>query len=177
MNREQIIVVEGKHDEQKLKSIFPGIQCIVTNGSSISQETLHLIEKTSLQQDVILFMDPDFPGKQITNKILETDGNYQIAFLPKSKAISANGKKVGIEHASTEDIIESLNMIHKVKKHVPSISTTDLLRRGLTDAPDSKQRRDFICKHLNIPLMNAKAFAKTLSMLNISLERIDEIIG
>ena len=70
----QVVVVEGKHDEQKIKSIFPDVECIVTGGSSISEETLNLIYQTSLKKEVILFLDPDFPGKQITNKILETKG-------------------------------------------------------------------------------------------------------
>ncbi|MBN2540817.1 MAG: ribonuclease M5 [Bacilli bacterium] len=177
MSREQVIVVEGKHDEQKLQSIFPGITCIVTNGSSVSQETLHLIEETSYHHDVVLFLDPDFPGKQITNKILETNGHYQIAFLPKAKAISSNGRKVGIEHADKQDIINSLTMIHKIEHLEKPISTIQLIRRGLTNATDSKAKRDLVCKELKIPFMNAKALAKTLSMLNISLERIDEIIG
>ena len=43
MRYNQVIVVEGSHDEQKLKSIYPEIDCIVTNGSEISTETLNLI--------------------------------------------------------------------------------------------------------------------------------------
>ncbi len=177
MNREQIIVVEGKHDEQKLHSIFPGIRCIVTNGSSISKETLHLIEETSKQYDVILFLDPDYPGKQITNKILETGGNYHIAFMPKSEAISSNGKKVGIEHASKESIQKSLSMIHQISNNEVTISTVDLMNRGLANSGLAKQNRDQLCKELNFPPMNAKALCKTLNMLRIPLERIDDIIG
>ena len=50
----QVIVVEGKHDEQKIKSIYPNLECIVTNGSEISKETLNLIYQTSLVRDVII---------------------------------------------------------------------------------------------------------------------------
>jgi len=178
MNKfKQVIVVEGYHDKQKINDIFPSIQCIVTNGSSISKETLNLIYKTSLIKEVIIFLDPDYPGKQITNKILNTRGNYKIAYIQKEKAISSNGKKVGVEHASREDVISSLNMIKKVNYTFDSITYSDLLKRGLINKSKAKNLRDKLCKTLNIPFSNGKTLLKTLNMLEISLERIDEIIG
>ncbi|MFA7076682.1 MAG: toprim domain-containing protein, partial [Candidatus Izemoplasmatales bacterium] len=88
MKYNQVIVVEGYHDEQKIKGIFPEIECIITNGSEISQETLNLIYKTSLIKEVVLFLDPDYPGKRITNRIIETNGNYKFAYINKEKALN-----------------------------------------------------------------------------------------
>ncbi len=173
----QIIVVEGKHDEQKIKSIYPDVECIVTNGSEISDEILNVIYKTSLQREVIIFMDPDFPGKQITNKILQTNGNYSIAYINKEKAISKNLKKVGIEHAKKEDIIESLQKYFTIKNDCAQITTRDLMDRKLVNHSQSRSLRETLCKELNIPRFNGKALLKYLNLLNISLERIDEIIG
>lgn len=173
----QVIVVEGKHDEQKIKSIFPKIDCIVTNGSEISDETLNLIYQTSLQRDVIIFLDPDFPGKQITEKILQTNGTYKIAYINKEKAISKNAKKVGVEHATKEDIIQSLDQYFTINSHQPQITIKDLMVRDLINHSQSKRLRAKLCSDLNIPFFNGKALLKYLNLLNISLERIDEIIG
>ena len=40
-----IIVVEGYHDEARIKSVFKDANCIVTNGSEISKETIDLIKE------------------------------------------------------------------------------------------------------------------------------------
>ncbi len=173
----QVIVVEGKHDEQKIKSIYPEIDCIVTNGSEISVETLNLIYQTSLHREVIIFLDPDFPGKQITDKILQTNGQYKIAYINKEKAISKNFKKVGIEHAKKEDIVQSLERYFTINQNQPNITINDLMKRNLTNHSQAKILRTTLCKELNIPLFNGKALLKYLNLLNISLERIDEIIG
>lgn len=173
----QIIVVEGKHDEQKIKSIYPDLECIVTNGSEISDEILNLIYQTSLKREVVIFLDPDFPGKQITNKILQTNGNYSIAYIDKNKAISKNRKKVGIEHAEKADIINSLQKYFTIKKDTVLVTTKDLMDRKLVNYSQSGFLREKICKELNIPRFNGKAFVKHLNLLSISIERIDEIIG
>lgn len=172
----QIIVVEGKHDEQKIKSIFPEVECIVTNGSEISSETLNLIYQTSLVREVVIFTDPDYPGKQITEKILATDGVFKIAFLEKSKAISKNKKKVGIEHATEKDIRDSLDKVFSINKTRNQIIVKDLLDRGLIISEGSRNYREKLCKSLNIPVSNGKAFLKYINILGISIERIDEII-
>ena len=172
----QVIVVEGKHDEQKIKSIYPNLECIVTNGSEISKETLNLIYQTSLVRDVIIFTDPDYPGKQITEKILNTNGKFKIAFLEKSKAISKNKKKVGIEHAAESNIRNSLDKVFTISKNNHEIITKDLIDRKLINFDNSKELRRKICKSLNIPICNGKALLKYINVLNIELERIDEII-
>ena len=174
----QVIVVEGIHDAQKIQSVYPGIECIVTNGSSISEETLHLIKETSLKREVILFLDPDYPGKQITNKILQTKGNYKIAFIDKKKAISNNQKKVGIEHAKKEDIIASIDRLFTVSNtNDTPIKVEDLMVYGLINTKNAKQKRYQLCEQLHIPPTNGKALLRMLNILKISRERIDEIIG
>jgi ribonuclease M5 len=176
-HKQQVIVVEGHHDQQKINEVFPNLYCIITNGSEISDETLNLIYETSLTNEVILFLDPDYPGKQITNKILATGGNYKIAYLQKEKAISSNGKKVGIEHANKQDILAALDMVKEIDFKNEEIQQSDLISRGLIYKKGSKQLRDNLCKSLNIPISNSKTLLKTLNMLHIGLERIDEIIG
>lgn len=177
MSYNQVIVVEGKHDEQKIKAIFPEIECIVTNGSEISEETLNLIYKTSLNKEVVLLLDPDYPGKKITEKILNTKGLYKFAYVPKKDAISVKMKKVGIEHASNEVIILALDKMLSLNYDTKVVTNFDLQKRGLINAKESRKIRSRICDILQIPSSNGKTFLKYLNMLNIPLERIDEIIN
>ncbi|MGD9761159.1 MAG: ribonuclease M5 [Candidatus Izemoplasmatales bacterium] len=176
MRYNQVIVVEGSHDEQKLKSIYPEIDCIVTNGSEISTETLNLIYETSLIKEVILFLDPDYPGKRITAKIIDTHGIYKLAYITKDKAINKNHTKVGIEHASKEDLQESLSSLMSIDPNGKKISRIHLLKRGLISEANSALLRKYLCQKMNIPYANGKTFLKYLNILNIEIERIDELI-
>lgn len=176
----EIIVVEGRHDEQKLKSIYQDVECIVTGGSAVSDETLELIKQASLSRGVILLLDPDFPGKQITNKILQvcTKGNVKIASLQRSLAYSKNRKKIGVEHATNEDIINCLaNVVTlNTKNKVYNIQLSDLIERNLAQTDFSKERRTGLCKKLNIPYLNGKTFLKYLHMMDMSLSRLDDLL-
>ena len=174
--RQQIIVVEGYHDQIKINSVFPNTPCITTNGSEISKETLNLIYQASLSNEVILFLDPDFPGKQITQKILDTGGEFSMAFIQKSKAISKNKKKVGIEHAAKEDIYHALSDKIKLKKQKGQLTLKDLMIRGLANKPNSALLRKKLCYTLNIPFSNSKTLLKYLNLLDIKTNRIDEVL-
>ncbi|MDA3931617.1 MAG: DUF4093 domain-containing protein [Tenericutes bacterium] len=177
MMKNQMIVVEGYHDQIKVNSVFPNINCIITNGSEISDETLNLIYQASFENEVILFLDPDYPGKKIMNKILDTGGNFKLAYINKEKAISKNKKKVGIEHASKKDIFEALkNSIHIDQKN-NKLKLKALIDRGLASKPGANILRSKVSRALNIPNANSKTFLKYMNILNIDVERIDEIIN
>lgn len=176
MMYKQVIVVEGYHDEQKIKSIYPHMDCIVTNGSEISLETLNLIYETSFKKEVILFLDPDFPGKQITNKILATKGNYKLAYINKDKARNDNNTKIGVEHANKADIKESLDKLLSIDFKSINITRKELWQRGIINNINSAKLRSFLCDKLNIPFANGKTLLKYLNMLNVKIERIDDLI-
>ena len=110
MKFNEIVVVEGLHDLERLKSIYEDIDVLITNGSEI-EENLPTIIEASKKRDIILFLDPDYPGERIRKKITEVIPNAKHAFLKKDLAISKNKKKVGIEHAKKEDIIDALNNV------------------------------------------------------------------
>ena len=98
MKFNEIVVVEGLHDLERLKSIYEDIDVLITNGSEI-EENLPTIIEASKKRDIILFLDPDYPGERIRKKITEVIPNAKHAFLKKDLAISKNKKQVGIEHA------------------------------------------------------------------------------
>jgi len=173
----EVVVVEGIHDRQKLESIYPGISCITTGGSAISEATISLIRTASETRGVILFLDPDHPGKQITQKIIAVVPGCKLAFLPAAKAKSPNMRKVGIEHASETAIRSSLGHLFSLEPgDVPGVSRLELSARHLSGEKDAAKRRFQICEALGLPRQNAKAFLKTVNMLGITIDEIDEVL-
>ncbi len=172
----QVFVVEGRHDEMRLKSIFKNIYVVTTNGREISDDTLDMIKKLSLDNEIILFLDPDSPGEKIRNIITNIVPNATQAFLRKKDCISNNHKKVGIEHASDEVILEALNHIYRNNKIKEDISVNDLYDLALVGSVNSANLRAFICNQLNIGNPNAKTFLKRINMFGISLETLRKLV-
>src|SRR3954469_11402098 len=109
----EIIVVEGKDDTTAIKRAV-GADTIETNGSAISEETLRRIEHAQKKRGVIVFTDPDYPGRRIRAIIEERIPGVKHAFLAKEKTIAKNGRGLGIEHASDEDIRDALRNVYTV---------------------------------------------------------------
>ena len=82
----EVLVVEGKNDKARILAIFPNLEVIITNGSEISDKTLEMIEELSKNNKIILFLDPDFPGERIRNKILERVPKCENVFIKKTLA-------------------------------------------------------------------------------------------
>ena len=170
-----VIVVEGIHDEMKIKSVFPNANVVITNGREISQSTLDMIKKLSETNEIIIFTDPDSPGEAIRKRITEIVPNAKQAFLRKKDAISKNRKKVGIEHADIDIIKESLDNLYVFNNSNNNINMSDLFRLGLNGNSGSAVLRDRISEHLNIGKPNAKTFLSRLNLINISLEELEDL--
>jgi len=171
-----IIVVEGIHDESKIKEVYPDISCVVTNGSEISKDTINLIKELSKNNKIIIFTDPDHPGEKIRNIIEENVKDVSHAFLRSNICRSKNGKKVGIEHASSEAIIDALsNVITKTNKE-DTITNIELYSLGLNGNDNSRILRDKISDYLNIGRPNAKTFLKRLNLLGLTKDNLINII-
>lgn len=166
-----VIIVEGKNDASKIKSIFPEVEVIITNGSEISMKTIETIKKATLYDEVVLCLDPDGPGEKIRRKIIEhVEGVHQV-FAKKEMAISKNKKKVGIEHMSKEDILEMFKNI-KINKKQNSISYMDLYDLGYME---SREKRKKLCDKMNISYCNGKQLLKRLNMFGVTIEEIKEL--
>lgn len=172
----EIIVVEGLHDKQKLESIDPSIDCIVTNGTALSEETIALIQKAQERRGVILLLDPDHPGRTITATLVNRVKGVRVAFLNQADAKSKNRRKVGVEHAGKEPILAALGVSKKIEEasFEDRVEPTDLMRLGLSGADTSALRRHAVAKKLALPPSNAKTFLKWLSMFQISLAELTE---
>ena len=170
-----VIVVEGIHDEMKIKSVYPDANVVITNGSEISQITLDLIKKLSETNEIIIFTDPDSPGEAIRKRITEVVPNAKQAFLRKKDAISKNKKKVGIEHATKEIIMDSLENVYTFTESNNNITMADLFNLGLNGSANSQILRDKISEYLNIGKPNAKTFLKRINLIQISFEELKEL--
>ena len=171
-----VIVVEGYHDEARIKSVYKDAFCVVTNGSEISSDTIKLIKELSKENRIIIFTDPDFPGERIRSIIdNEVKGCYH-AFLNKKDCISKNNKKVGIEHASKEAIVKALKEIYVESKVNLNITNSDLFRLGLNGMENSHILREKISDKLNIGNPNCKLFLKRINLLGLTLKDLEELI-
>ena len=128
-----VIIVEGIHDEMKIKSVYPNAHVVITNGREISDKTIDLIKTLSLNNEIIIFTDPDAPGEAIRKRITDVVPTAKQAFLRKKDAISKNKRKVGIEHASKEIIKESLENVYTYNNLNESITMNDLYNLGLSE--------------------------------------------
>ena len=161
-------VVEGKSDSAKLKSIFPNCQTIETNGSAISKKTINLIKQVSLTNEIIIFTDPDLPGKKIRQTILNECPNLKHAFIKKEDAIKNN--KVGIAEASVEKILKAVeSVIHFNNKNKETNTWKSYVEKGYVGQKNSKDKRLKICQKLNIPYANSKTLFKWINMIGYKL--------
>ena len=175
MKFNEIVVVEGLHDLERLKKIFPDMDILITNGSEI-EENLPVIVEASKKRDIILFLDPDYPGERIRKRIQEVIPNAKHAFLKKDLAISKNKKKVGIEHAKDSDLIDALNNCLTPDESTNLVTYLDLYNLGLFGNKDSQKLRDKVCEKLNLGHTNGKTFLKRINMFNITIKEVEKAL-
>ena len=176
MNKENVVVVvEGKNDYSRLKAIYPLMQIITTGGSAINEELIKNLNELSKRNEIILFLDPDGPGRIIRKNLERELSKVSHAFLDINKAISKNKRKVGIEHDKEEDIRFALDNYYKPKKSF-LYSFQDLYNWGLVGSKYSSYKRKFICQKLNIGYNNGKTFLSRLNMFSIDRKLLEKYI-
>ena len=171
-----VIVVEGVHDVARLKAIYPDCNCVITNGREIDSSTIEYIKELSKTHEIIIFTDPDSPGEKIRNIITNAVPNAKQAFLRKKDCISNNKKKVGIEHAKAEAIIDALENVYTNMANEDVITMNELFELGLNGNSNSAVLRDKISEYLNIGKPNCKTFLRRLNLLQIDKEKLMELL-
>ncbi len=176
MNIKEIIVVEGKSDTIAIKRAT-GADTIETNGSAIDEKTLTRIRHAQETRGVIVFTDPDFPGRRIRAIIEDNVEGVKHAFLKKELAIAKNGRKLGIEHANDEDLRQALRVVYTVDTLTAvNIPYSTLMTARLIGHPDAKKRRDRLSEILQIGPVNGKGLKKRLEMFRIAPTKLDEVV-
>lgn len=174
MKIKEIIIVEGKNDTQHLKSFFE-CDTIETHGTHLGKQTLKMIEIAKNKRGVIIFTDPDAPGEKIRNTINQHIEGCKNAFIDKSKARTS--KKVGVEHASYEDLKEALSHLMTYTSELKeTISWIEFLELGCAGKKDSSERRRILEKALHVGKSNAKTLFKRLNMMQMTYRDCIEIL-
>ena len=97
------------------------------------------------------------------------------AYIEKKKARTS--KKVGVEHASKEDILESLQHLFTYDKNAQeTLSREDFLSLGLNGGKDSAAKREKIASVLHLGKPNAKTLWKRLNMLQKTKEDVEHLL-
>lgn len=178
MNIQEIIVVEGKQDTNKIKTAVRA-DTIETNGSAISEETLKVLVHAAKKRGIIIFTDPDFAGERIRHIISKRIPESKHAFLSKDKARSHREKEsLGIEHATIEDIREALTHVYDVQEEgfKSNITQKDLIRSGLIGHPHAQTRRARLGDLLHIGSTNGKQLLRRLHMFQITKDELNRAI-
>lgn len=178
MKIKEIIVVEGKDDTTAIRNAIDA-DTIETNGSAISSECLERIRHAQEVRGVIVFTDPDYPGRRIRAIIEQHVPDVKHAFLPKKKTIAKNGKSLGIEHAKAEDIRLAIERVYtrSEENFESTITLDDLLDARLLSHPSAKNRRERLGELLSIGSTNGKQLVKRLAMFQISEQQFGAAIA
>ncbi|KRM94770.1 primase topoisomerase-like protein [Lentilactobacillus senioris DSM 24302 = JCM 17472] len=166
----EVIVVEGKDDTKRIQMAVDA-DTIETRGSAIPDETLELIEQLAQQRGIIIFTDPDFSGEKIRKTVAAAVPNAKHAFLRKDQAVPDHKGSLGVEHASSQAIIEALSQVYTEDEDSPElISQAELITAGLMGSPKSKHRRQLLGERLGIGYVNGKQLQHRLRMFGITPE-------
>jgi ribonuclease M5 len=163
----EVIVVEGYHDQQAIQRAVEA-DCLLSNGSAVSEAFLRQVERAAKERGVIIFTDPDTPGERIRRIVSRRVPGCKHAFLPRHEARAADGD-LGIENASPESIRKALESVRTEWEGAePEFAWAEMVEYGLTAHPQAMERRQYIGERLGIGYGNAKSFWKKLNMLGVT---------
>ena len=173
----KIYVVEGIHDEQLLKRVDPNIIVITTNGLAYDDELIKKLIKLEENNEIILILDPDFPGTKIRDAISSKLKKPKHIFIPKHLAISKEKQKVGLEHVDINELKKLLNYEITIKKGNNTNITTYIMQElGLTGRKNSQLLRNKVTDYYHLPKSNGKRLLNYLNGLGIAKEEIEEVL-
>lgn len=175
--KDQIFVVEGKNDVNKLKSIFKDINVISVGGSEVNKDVVNYLKQLKSTHEIIIITDPDYPGKKIRDYLESEIKDVKHIFLERHYSKSKNKKKIGLEHVSKEIIKEKLEEIISFNQNEDLLTNEDLINNKLIGFENSKNLRYKLTTFLKIDNCNGKRLLKRLNSLNINKEKLKEIVN
>ena len=182
----EAIIVEGRDDEARVKQSIDAM-IIVTHGFGIKEETWKRIDKAYREKGVIIFTDPDHAGEMIRRKIEKRCPKALHANLSREKA--RKNKDIGVENASSEDILTAIlsakskksetqgtSLLANKSQSESPLSPEDIYALGICGGEGAKIRRERLCDKLGIGYTNAKGFIKRANDFGISKKDIMEAL-
>lgn len=177
MNKKQIFVVEGKNDVNKLLSIFPKLNVISVNGSQIDPLVVNYLKEISITHEIVLCLDPDYPGKKIRDYLEREIKEVKHIFFDPRISKSKNNKKIGLEHINKEILKLKIKEVLTLTTKVNNITNNHLIDLKLIGFKDSKDLRLKLTNYLQIDNCNGKRLLKRLNGLNIDVLELNKIVA
>lgn len=168
---EEVIVVEGKYDKERLKNITDA-PIICTHGFELyrSKRIINSIKTMAKNRGVIVLTDSDRAGFRIRNYIKQCLGesvDVKHAYIPQLKGKEKRKEKagadgiLGVEGMSEKMLEEILIKVANTTdgKHVnlKPIDKATFYADGFSGKPDSAEQRNKLAKLMNLPNMSANA--------------------
>ena len=166
-----IIVVEGINDVSYLSSLIDAT-FVSLNGLEINN--LEFLKKAAQNKHVYLLTDSDKEGERIRSKVKEAIPSV-IDVIVDPKKCNRKGKH-GVFECETAEIYRVFS------KYFTDFTKTNnneeylKISQKIGLAAQSKQLRKYICSRVGIEECNNKTFIKRISLLNIKVEEIEEMI-
>ena len=171
---QEVIVVEGKHDTEKLRKYFD-CDTIETNGTHLGKAVMEEIRSAQKSRGVIILTDPDSPGNRIRCAINQAVPGCKNAFVQKKDAHTT--KKVGVEHANRNTLVEAMeNSACFIEVQKETITASDMNELGLT-GDNSQKAREYIGTYFHLGMGNAKTMRRRLNGMGITAESVREALN
>jgi ribonuclease M5 len=171
-------IVEGRHDTARLKRFDQTLVVFDLNGSAmdgLDTEFLHRLSKT---HDIVIMTDPDSAGQRIRRRLSNIITGALHAHIEPEEARSADGKKIGIEHATDETISRAISAVRTIPEDtVSDVTFSDLYEFGLSGRPESKALREKLARTFNLGHVNGKTLLSRIRMFGITRTEISEVLS
>ena len=187
------IIVEGKYDKIKLKSVIDA-NILTTDGFGIynDEKKRKLIKDIAKKTGIIILTDSDAAGRRIRNYIKGCAGEKNFdgkkiinAYIPK-----ISGKEKRKSGPSKENIlgVEGINknlltgILEKFCAPADSsflqkkITKADFYADGFSGKKNSSKKREWLCGRLDIPYISANALLECVNIL-LDYDEYKKIIG
>ena len=176
---QEIIVVEGRDDTKRLIETFgPTVKTIETGGSALEAPVLAQIVEAARTHGIIVLTDPDYQGERLRRLVTQAVPSAKQAHISRAAAFGGQGKCLGVEHASPQEIRQALSQVMTPVEGdlVALIPMGSLAQWGLTAGPGAKERRQAVSQHFNLGYTNAKQLQRQLQRYGIDQASLGEFI-
>lgn len=178
LNIQEVIVVEGKYDKERLRKVTDA-PIICTHGFELyrNDRIINSIRKMAKMRGVIVLTDSDRAGFRIRNYIkqcLGKDADVKHAYIPPVEGKEKRKEKPGadgligvegIDEQVLEDILRSAARVSAAEPLTP-LTKAEFFADGFSGKPDSAEKRRKLLRAMSLPPnMSANALLEIINKI------------